>query len=365
MKAFLRFFLSAIIAAFAFLSGCSTEPQPVKDEEQKEPHLWQEVAGFSNISVRYLVKNDNALFISGYDPADKSGYLYKTTDGENWELIKRFPPNKAGLLAFNGDDLYIFSDSLYKYTPDNKLSTVCYFQGINFPMDWMDMVFIHDTLYIAADYFVHGIYKLKFDGTYVELPASPYGYYGWGTSKFIKDPSGNDIVYARPQYYNRQFYTFNGSKLSYCTDGLVESSKDNEIVNSMAFKDGNLYAGFSHPTIVMVYLTNSWFPYTNELPAIDDEDYESETTALTFYGERLFAATNYLGVMEWSANRKWIDLSDGLRHDDVRTALYEPVAHIEYFKGHLFAAYGGVVNSVYFWGDETGVYKADVSKIKQ
>lgn len=354
-----------LLLSFLF-NSCSTNEPALKDDKQLKWELMPELA---EVDVRYIVKNDRNLFLAGVESSNEySGLLYKTADGLNWELIKNFPA-AVGPLTFKNDTLYILSDSLYMYTPASELKGICKYEGvINIePHYFGDMIFLKGNLYLmktAGDDYLK-TYKLSFDGTFEVMKVLQN--LDYGGAKFIKDPSKpDDIAYVRPYYYWPFFFYFDGMNFYLLADGLTEDEKKSSASNSMAFKEGLLYAGFKNPSSVKILTENIWQTYTDTLPRSKYADnfqppLKTETTAIVFYKDRMFVSTNYLGVLEWTKNSQWVPISNGLIDLNEMKGLYDPIVFLEEFNDFLFAAYG--MPAYAQWGGK-GVYKINLKELR-
>jgi hypothetical protein len=71
---------------------------------------------------------------------------------------------------------------------------------------------------------------------------------------------------------------------------------------------------------------------------------KTEPTAIAFLGDRMFVATHCMGVLEWTSEKKWKQMSNGLVPGILTgitdSTLYAPLPFLEAFNGKLIAAYG-------------------------
>ena len=112
-KTFLFFFSAGIISIILlFLSSCSNPTEPPPPEEKSK---WEVIPELADIDVRYILKHNNTLFLTGLVTGrEYRGAIWKTVDGENWIMLRTFE-KAVGPLAINGDSLFCLGDSLFKY----------------------------------------------------------------------------------------------------------------------------------------------------------------------------------------------------------------------------------------------------------
>ncbi|MGE5353721.1 MAG: hypothetical protein ACM3P0_16670, partial [Acidobacteriota bacterium] len=132
-----------IIASF----NCHVNEPPV--EKKQESTKWELVSELAYLSVRYILKYDNTLYLSAVRPnKSNAGIIYKTSDGSQWTLVREFN-RSVGPLTMHGDTLYCLGDSLYRYIiPKNKWESVCEPWPLSSdPQSVSEMIFLKDRLY--------------------------------------------------------------------------------------------------------------------------------------------------------------------------------------------------------------------------
>lgn len=344
---------SGIITIFVVLTmyifmGCNNVSDPPTTQE---PETWQPVQQLSHLSVRYMLKHNNVLYLSAVDPIKEPkrknfGLIFKTTDGIRWEKIKEISW-RVGPLAMHGDTLYCIADSIYRYSVNSdKWSTAGPFTlwSGDIP-SFGEMIFIKDNLFIMQTLFsgMVSTYKAKFDGTFEEM--IPYNGHTYAGAKCIKKPGVEDRCYVRAQYYCRGFFTFDGNVYTKLDNGLSPEEIAYPPTNSMCFKDDTLFAGFKFPGRIKYLDNGTWKNYTDTLPYSPSAHLfrpviRTEPTAIAFVKERLFLATHSWGVMEWKKDKGWVNISKGLLDIEGEKELYRPVVFLEAVNGVLVAAYG-------------------------
>lgn len=370
-----KHFLSVVLISFALLNiGCKKElTEPVINTEELKQSKWEVVPELSNLSVRYILKHNETLYLSAVESGKNyKGIIWKTSNGINWTIVRTFE-KVIGPLTINGDTLYCLGDSLYRYIiPINKWENVCKpWPLTSDPGAMGDMIFVKDELYAMQSLFADAVatYRISFDGTINSLPV----HYGreFGGAKFIKSKSEmKETVYVRGQYYKYGFFTFDGNVFSPIKDGLTEFEYYNPPTNSLALKNDTLYAGFMYPAVVKRLINNQWQNFTDTLPYSSsafqfNPPIKTETTAIIFVENRMFVATQAIGVLEWEDNKGWRKISEGLIPDPLINNgykdLFRPVVFLENINGILIAAYGKPGYAQ--WG-EFGVYKLALKNIK-
>ncbi|MDP4175038.1 MAG: hypothetical protein Q8933_13770 [Bacteroidota bacterium] len=333
--------------------GCNTT-EPVTEEIQEKS--WQSIPEFADLDVRYIIKNNDKLYIAAVNTAISNsstldrGVIMETSDAISWKKIKGFHFD-IGPLAFHGDTLFCLSDSLYRYHPQTGWKGLCKYDALitSDPASMGDMIFFKDKLYVMQSVFsdLFSMYRLSYDGTYESLNVL-FGKYAYGGAKFIKvEKNGNEELYIRPNYFTSGFYRFDGSTYSFVMDGLSANELNGSPINSLAVRNDTLFAGFKYPATIKVLVNNKWQLFADSLPVSKSAllfrpQLRTETTAIVFVGNRMFVATNTIGVLEWSRERGWSRMSKGLVEVGIPNIedVYDPVVFLEYFKGHLIAAYG-------------------------
>ena len=141
MGRWIVFLILAAIIGWSCKTDVTSYTEPVADN-------WELVPEFQNISIRYIVKYNNSIFISGINVTSRNGLVYLSDDGNKWELIREF--SKAiGPLTISSDSLFCLGDSLYRYIISMKRwETVCDPQPLSQdPSSVGDMVMLNNKLY--------------------------------------------------------------------------------------------------------------------------------------------------------------------------------------------------------------------------
>ena len=356
-----------------FNFGCKKSPTE-NDNDKNEPtkNKWEIVPELSTLSIRYILKHNETLYLSAVESGKNyKGIIWKTSNGINWTIVRTFE-KVIGPMTTNGDTLYCLGDSLYRYIiPINKWENVCQPSPLTSDPEAMgDMIFVKDELYAMQSLFADAVatYRIGFDGTVNSLPV----YHGreFGGAKFIKSKTEiKETVYVRGQYYKYGFFTFDGNVFDPLKDGLTEFEYYNPPTNSLALKNDTLFAGFMYPAVVKRLINNQWQNFTDTLPYSSsafqfNPPIKTETTAITFVENRMFVATQSIGVLEWEDNKGWKQISEGLIPDPLINNgykdLFRPVVFLETINGILIAAYGKPGYAQ--WG-EYGVYHIDIKNI--
>ena len=328
-------------------------PPPTPDPK------WESIPLFSNLDIRYITFFDDAMYVSavaiaGSDHAEGKSVIYRSADGNNWELIKTFSID-AGPMTLHGDTLFVITgDSIYSYnrytgwrprykTPDRLV----------WPGSVGDIVFIDDNLYAMQTLYTSSLetYRIYPDGSNVEVKGK-YGTMSLAGAKFIKlIRNGKEYIYVRPQWNGYTMYKFDGDLYSLADKGLTARElTSSSPTNSMIVHNDTLFASFQYPANVKYLDDNEiWQPYSDTLPLsrsyllINPHPW-TQTTALAFVGERLFVATDIIGIVEWKRNNTWKRYTKGLvlsaLGNNELNDLFNPVVFLEYYKGSLYAGYG-------------------------
>jgi len=381
IRTFVIISLSLLLVDF----GCREKilPPPVQDIRK-----WNVVPELATLDVRYMIQHNDVLYLTAVDPNVKDtcissgncyyvgdrSVVYKTTDAVTWTKIKGFKIT-IGPMTFHDDTLYCLGDdSIYTMLPNGVWRTafatpprLAYAPAIG------DIVFIRDTLYGMQTVFGNAMetYRIHPDGTYEEV-AGPDGLYHYAGSKYIKKESnGSEVVYVRPiygLYGSRNFFSFDGYTYTHIENGLT----DNDIFggsDAMAIKNDTLYAGFGAMKAagnIKIFINGQWkqvydtIPYWRLAYSVTPV-LRAEPTAITFWGEKIYVATNSTGVIEWEDNSGWVQLSNGLIHGFIpnidNKELYYPVPFLKCLNNKLIVAYGKPGYGP--WGG-VGVYTYDL-----
>lgn len=359
MKLLLKLLLIVFIVLLN-ISCDSTEPTETPPDEKPK---WEVIPELENIDVRYIIKHNNTLFLTGLVTGrEYRGEIWKTADGENWTIIRTFE-KAVGPLAINGDSLFCLGDSLFRYIiPLNKWENVCQPYPLNTDVQAVgEMIFLENTLYAMQTLYSDAVatYRLNYDGSFDELLV--YNGRSYGGAKFIKKNNINNWCYVRGQYYKGGFYRFDTNTFTILKDGLTDEAWLFPATNTMEVVNDTLFAGFRYPGIIM-YLDNDneWKDYTDSIPCRMDSILvgQIEPTEITFINEKLYTSTDILGIFEWGKNTGWINISAGLKTYNVGNAtVFYPIVFLENVKEILIAAYGAPGYAP--WG-RVGAYRLKV-----
>ncbi len=353
----LKNMLCGVIILFLIIS-CKEKPNEIEpDNVINEKNDWELIEEFADKNIRYIVQDDNSLYVAcvKYTEKDKLlGFVYKTTDGINWNMIGEFPDEIGPMIYDKG--LYILrKDSIYKYNNEKNwkgvLPTPLFMSE---PHADGDMIFIDSNLYITQTLYsnTHSTYRVYPDGSSIEVR----GLFNlsFGPKKFLRN-SFNNKVYVRGHFFRRGLFEFDGNVYRDINTGLSERELAlGNPTNSMIIKDNKLVAGFCPAIIKVLSESEVWESITDTMRYADQNYYDNcATTAITYLGDRLFAATNYYGVYEWTEERGWISYNKGLViyfTDMDRPDKYLPVTFLECFKRRLYAGYGSPGYSPWQYG---------------
>lgn len=363
-----RNFIFPLLLLFSFVSCKTTEP--LKESPKKEtileeqPEIWHAIPELSGLSVRYILKVNDTLYLSGVEEnKNYKGIVYKTGNGKEWIKLKDFY-KAVGPIAVNGDSLYILSDSLYKYTiPTGSWKGICQPAPLNSDVKAVsEMIFLNNELYAMQTYFTNVIatYKIHFDGSIEDLPV--YKGRSYGGAKFIKNNASDNWCYVRGQYHCAGFFKFEGNVFTKLDSGLTKEEWSSPPAHSAAMRNDTLFAGFKYPAVIKMYTDSRWQNYTDTLPHSQSAflfkpPIKTETTTIAFFENRMFAGTQAIGVLEWIPGKGWKPISEGLIRDETASQgikdLFRPVVFLETIGEKLLAAYGEPGYAP--WG-RTGVY---------
>lgn len=347
--------LALVFITLIVLSCDSTEPiQPPIDNKTK----WEVIPELAEADVRYILKHDNTLYLTAlFTGKEYRGSIWKTTDGENWMLMRTF--DKAiGPLTTNGDTLYCLGDSLFRYIiPFDKWENVCQPYPLNTDVQAVsEMFFLDNELFAFQNFFQPGTtYRIHYDGMIEDL-SSYYGYLG--AAKMIKKNISDNWGYVRGMYHSGGFFRFDRDGFVYLIDGLTQQVILKPASNSMEIKNDTLFAGFRYPGIIK-YLdaNNVWRNYTDSIPTtrLDASSPYVEPTEISCLGDRMFVSTDIFGVMEWKKGIGWLDIAEGLRtYDWSDGKVFYPIVFLENIGNTLIAASGAPGYAA--WGGY-GVYR--------
>ncbi|HRP93185.1 MAG: hypothetical protein IT276_01860 [Ignavibacteriaceae bacterium] len=357
-KKVLTGFLS-FISLFIISISCDTTEPPLPPVENK--NIWRIIPELAEADVRYILKHENTLYLTClFNGREYRGSIWKTTDGENWIMLRTFE-KAVGPLAINGDSLFCLGDSLFKYIiPTDSWENVCQPYPLNTDVQAVsEMIFFGNTLYAFENYFdTGGVYKIDFSGN-VENLAPFYMYTKF--AKMIKKNVNDMWCYARGRYHSGGFFIFTLEGFSVLSDGLTRQVLLNPPSNSLEIRNDTLFAGFRYPGIIK-YLdeSNVWRNYTDSIPTtrLDASSPYVEPTEISCLGDRMFVSTDIFGVMEWKKGIGWTDMAEGLRtYDWSDGKVFYPIVFLENINQTLIAASGAPGYAA--WGGN-GVYKYKV-----
>lgn len=363
--------ITFLILFSQFSISCDNTSDPPIDDQ---PQRWMLIPEFQNMDIRYILIMDNTMYVAARDMnlSDLTmgrGVIFKTNDGANWERFKSFKVTPGPMTNY-GDTLYVLlNDSIYSYHTDTgwrgRFPTP---ERLMDPKGVGDIIFLNGYLYGMTGLFTNETFRIYPDGSNEEVfPRYGRSYSG---TKFIKNIKfGQEHVYVRPHWFANLFYQFDGNEFIELTEGLTEKELTSyNPTNSMTIHNDTLFAGFKYPAIIK-YLTNEnvWTPFTDTLPIskswnLYTPPLRTQTTALAFAGNRLFVATDPIGVVEWGKTTGWKNISHGLvlspSINDESYEVFDPVVFLEYFNGYLFAGYGEPAYAPWidFQGGGKGLY---------
>jgi hypothetical protein len=349
--------------------GCREKilPPPVQDIPK-----WNVVPELATLDVRYMIQHNDVLYLTAVDPNVKDtcissgncyyvgdrSVVYKTTDAVTWTKIKGFKIT-IGPMTFHDDTLYCLGDdSIYTMLPNGVWRTafatpprLAYAPSIG------DIVFIRDTLYGMQTYYANAAetYRIHPDGSYEEVLSGPDGAIHFSGSKYLKKVhNGSELIYVRPIYgmwASNNLFLFDGYTYSHADIGLTDSDIFGGS-DAMATKGDTLFAGFGGriaPGVIKFLVNGQWMQFHDTIPSshsayLVTPVLYAQPTAITFFGDRMFVATNSQGVMEWKEKEGWVRMSEGLKPGHIPNLqepdLRYPLPFLQCFKSKLIAAYG-------------------------
>lgn len=326
------------------ISACKIN-DPDEDAKPSEPQ-WEEIPEFKNYNITYILKHESGVFVScWWEPGFNlfEGLLFFSSDGDNWVKLRSFS-RPSGPLAIKNDTLFCLSDSLHNYyIPNGSWGGPVNLKPFSFvSFEMTDIIFVDDYLYLLESQGVYQTFRINYKtGDYEERWGSIR--YGKTSSKFLRhNKNGIETIYARGVFNSIGFFTFDGNQYLELHNGLTEKEIAKAPLNSMTIHNDTLFAGFSFPSTIK-YLDNSnvWRPYTDSL--LHTFQYYPpllvQTTAIVFHKNRLFAATNYYGVLEWTSDKGWIKVQNGLKSYDDYEDLFVPIFRLETIGDYIIAGY--------------------------
>lgn len=347
-------FLVLFSLALTLQLSCSSPTEPPPDDKITK---WEVIPELAEADVRYILKHENTLYLTGlFTSREYRGSIWKTTDGENWTMLRTFE-KAVGPLAISGDSLYCLGDSLFRYIISlDKWENVCQPYPLNTDVQAVsEMFFLDNKLYAFQNYFQPGsTYKIYFDGTIEDL-SFYYSYFGG--AKMIKKNLMDSWGFVRGMYHSGGFFIFTQEGFSVLRDGLTQQTLLNPPSNSMEIRNDTLFAGFRYPGIIK-YLdeNNFWRDYTDSIPTtrLDASSPYVEPTEISCLGDRMFVSTDIFGVMEWKNDVGFVDMAEGLRtYDWSDGKVFYPIVFLENINNILIAASGAPGYAA--WGGH-GVY---------
>jgi hypothetical protein len=369
-----------VIALLLISISCADKVQIIEPLQNTQSSEWHVIPALASLDIRYMIKHNGALYLAAIDPniitthvindtlyyVGDRGVIYKTTDGIAWTKIKGFNIT-VGPMTFRDDTLYCLTNyHIWKLLQNGEWQ-------IALPTPPRlgdasadgDMVFIDDSLYVMQTFFIGSLetYRIRSDGSFIEI-AGPDGLSHFAGAKYlITTFNGKEVAYLRPQWDWGQFFIFDGNSYTKIVDGLSEYDLHASPSNSMVIKNDTLFAGFiSPPRIEILENDQTWFQYLDTLPSWKlastlNPPLKTQPTGIAFAGDKIYVATNCLGIIEWSSEKGWQQRSKGLIpgliNGVVQEDLYYPIPFIEYFNNKLIVAYGKPGYGP--WG-EFGVY---------
>ncbi len=347
-----------LLLACLIIGSCAEKPTETK---LPQVQTWTEIPEFSQYRISYMLVHQDTLYVSAYNEygsflREPLGFVFSSFDGETWRLSKDFM-HSVGPMTTHGDTLFILaSDSIYRKLPNGIWETAHATPNrLASGKEVADIVFIEGYMYGMISLYLNALETLRIftDGSYVSLNVIMNTTFPFAGAKFIKVfENGHEVVYVRPRYDATRLnglFRFDGKYFNPVNEGLTVPEMEVCPTNSMVVKDNVLYAAFRQPTRVKHLVNGRWENYSDTLPNWEHAfnvlpNLITQTTALAFSGNRLFASTQCLGVLEYQGDTTWVAMSRGLRKGFIpgidNRDLYSPVVFLEHFKGKLFAGYG-------------------------
>jgi len=350
-----------LVLGLSFCLGCDDDVVP----PITAPPPWTIIPELAQFDIRYTLNLNGRLYVAVIDPRVQQtetingmtrylgdrGVIFMTSDAITWTKLRGFPVD-IGPLASHGDTIYcLASDSIYRSfsdagwwgafpTPDR----------LRDPSSDGDIVFYGDDLLAQQTFYANALqtFRIHPDGSYEEVFA-PAGQPFAGAKYFKTGSAPDEEVYLRPHWLAGGFHRFNGTTFTPLTGALSPEELASSPINSMAARGETLYCGFKSPGRIKYLSGPIWTDYTDTLP-YSSIAYQvapvlrTEPTAIAFAGDRMFVATQCVGVLEWKSGSGWSNISDGLVHGVLpgvdNSDLFRPVVFLEHLNGRLIAGYG-------------------------
>jgi hypothetical protein len=363
-----------LIVILVLIVGCKEQPS-----EQIKPTpaqtVWSVVPPLAQLSIRYMLQYNGTLYVSahkknGFLGRENLGFVYQTTDGENWTLSKGFTFG-AGPMTMHGDTLYVLcDDTTFQKLPNGQWRAAFATPARLAGSDGVgDIVFYQDVMYGMQTLFINALEtdRVFSDGSWVEvLPIYHRGYSGAKFLRVVKN--GVEEVYVRPRKgatLTNALYSFDGNLFYPINQGLTDRELLDCPTNTIILKGDTIYMGFLNPASIKRLINGQWESFKDTLPnwkyAMNVQPpLITEPTGVAFAGERCFVSTQCLGVLEWKNDSAWVAMSNGLLKGFIpgtdNTDLYSPVIFLEYFNGKLFAGYGDPASAPWA-NNDVGLYQ--------
>lgn len=334
---------------------CEEVTGPIPDR-----HEWMPVPEFVGLEIRFTYQHNGALYIAARDPAkdypdENTGFIFKTTDGENWEKIGSFP-YVVGPMTARDDTLYIIGgrenhdNYIYAYTEgigwwQKYVRPIWVFDAI----ESNDMIFYNGYLYVMQGWGYRQTFRFNPDGSYVEIYPYAGSNSGMKFAKIIKD--NNEILYIRPIFGSNLYniMLFENEIFIPIYEGLEEKQRYG-LQNSFAVRNDTLFTGVKNPSSIYVLVNNIFYPYTDSMPYsinanLFSPPLKTVPLCIALGKDKLYVGTVPVGVLEWSKEQGWKKISDGLfklgtgEYEKIED-LYQPVIFLEFINNRLFAGYG-------------------------
>lgn len=269
--------------------------------------------------------------------------IYKTSDAKTWIVVASRvgsrPTADVDLMTFRGNALVAGSeaDSVYEMRSGGQWQALAPIITAN----QTDMAALDSFVFVGSDQYCvtrvgeqGGVLCLYDSLDYNCQPSTSIQQF-WIT-KFLETNLANRRVLLASSVVTRRFiYIVTGDGME-CFDRTGLS--DEEIwfgAHDLAWKGDTLLAAMF--PYVKQFTTGRWTTFGDSLPPTP-QNFRPYATALAVYQGRVFAGTNYGGVLEWHDSLGWKMAADGLPKSP--DGFYDAVSYLTVFGGKLVAAFG-------------------------
>lgn len=328
---------------------------------------WQRMEAFKGAKVRYLLTNNNFLYMSvTIDTLERGtpgrARLLRTHNGKEWEVIKE-DKSTAGPIFIKGDTLgWLTQQKIHQYdggrwkiieTTSSFVST-----GRDAIIRYKGKWYVSGTP-LNSD----PTTELWRDGDQRILPVSysdeknngdnwrisgARQFYHYGNKYLGIQGSNRDGFPASDSW---QPFIFGVPDARFLGGTMIPPADRVAFAGALQVVDGRILISTQEPGYIREWKDKNWPAITDTIPTIDYKGFfrdrvDNAAQYIEKYKDRLYISTTRSGVMYWSeTEERWFRSSEGLpkRQDALEAGMqkwYLNPHYFEIFNGYLYAGYG-------------------------